>query len=127
MARIKGVDIPNDKQVGTYPKQAQGELEFDISNYLVSGDNVIQIKILDMYGTTGLTVGVIEGVSLELKSTFNQESAYYGKRCRSIADFYGNCFCGRFLCVGRSEFSSTKNSADFGCFTTRVSYYKSRI
>ena len=48
-------------------------------NLSLSGDNVIQIKILDMYGTTGLTVGVIEGVSLELKSTFNQESAYYGK------------------------------------------------
>ena len=71
--------IVNGKQVATYPKQAQGDLEFDISNYIISGDNNVQVKILDMYGTTGTTVGVIEGISLELKSNFNQETAYYGK------------------------------------------------
>ncbi len=69
----------NGRQVETRPKQPQGEIEFDISQYIVSGDNTIQIKVLDTYGTTGITVGTITGISLELKSTFNQDLAYYGK------------------------------------------------
>lgn len=71
--------VVNGKQVETRAKQAQGQVEFDISNYLISGDNTVQVKVLDMYGTTGITVGMISGVSLELKSTFNQDTAFYGK------------------------------------------------
>lgn len=71
--------IINGKQVETRAKQAQGPVEFDISSYLISGDNIVQVKVLDMYGTTGVTVGMISGVSLELKSTFNQDIAFYGK------------------------------------------------
>ena len=69
----------NGRQVETRPKQSQGAVEFDISQYIISGDNTIQVKVLDMYGTTGITVGTITGVSLELKSTFNQDVACYGK------------------------------------------------
>jgi hypothetical protein len=71
--------IVNNKQVETRPKQKQGTIKFDISRYIISGDNTIQIKVLDMYGTTGVTVGTITGVSLELKSTFNRDTAWYGK------------------------------------------------
>jgi hypothetical protein len=66
----------NDKQVETKRNQKQGIIEFDISDYIISGDNNIQIKILDMYGSTGITIGVINGVALELKSDFNNARAF---------------------------------------------------
>lgn len=71
--------IINGKQVETRAKQRQGEVEFDISRYLVSGDNNVQIKVLDMYGTTGTTVGIINGVSLKLSSNFDSSLAFYNK------------------------------------------------
>ena len=69
----------NGRQVETLPKQRQGQVRFEISSYLVSGDNTIQIKVLDMYGTTGLTVGTITGVALELKEAYSREKVEYGK------------------------------------------------
>ena len=69
----------NGKQVETRPKQHQGEVEFDISKYLISGDNNIQVKVLDMYGTTGVTVGIINGVALKLNSNFDSSLAFYDK------------------------------------------------
>ena len=71
--------IINGKQVETRTKQAQGEVEFDISRYLISGDNNVQVKVLDMYGTTGITVGIINGVALKLSSNFNSALAFYNK------------------------------------------------
>ena len=71
--------IINGKQVETRPKQHQGEVEFDISKYLISGDNNIQVKVLDMYGTTGVTVGIINGVALKLNSNFDSSLAFYDK------------------------------------------------
>ena len=69
----------NGKQVETRPKQRQGEVEFDISKYLISGDNNVQVKVLDMYGTTGVTVGIINGVALKLNSNFDSSLAFYDK------------------------------------------------
>ena len=69
----------NGKQVETRPKQHQGQIEFDISNYIISGDNTVQVKILDMYGTTGITVGTINGVALKLSSNFDSSLAFYNK------------------------------------------------
>ena len=71
--------IINGKQVEVRPKQAQGIVKFDITNYLVSGDNSIQVKVLDMYGTTSSTIGVINGIALKLNSTFNSSRAFYNK------------------------------------------------
>lgn len=71
--------IINGKQVETCTKQPQGNIEFDISRYLVSGDNNVQIKVLDMYGTTGTTVGIINGVALKLSSNFDSSLAFYNK------------------------------------------------
>ena len=71
--------IINGKQVETRAKQPQGNIEFDISRYLVSGDNNVQIKVLDMYGTTGTTVGIINGVALKLSSNFDSSLAFYNK------------------------------------------------
>ena len=67
----------NNKQVEVRPKQDQGIVEFDISRYIISGDNKIEIKVLDTYGTTGITVGIINGISLKLTSNFNSETAFY--------------------------------------------------
>jgi hypothetical protein len=69
----------NGKVVETRAKQRQGEVEFDISRHLVSGDNNVQVKVLDMYGTTGVTVGIINGVSLKLTSNFDSSLAFYNK------------------------------------------------
>ena len=71
--------IINGRQIETRAKQSQGEVEFDITNYLVSGDNNVQVKVLDMYGTTGITVGIIEGKSLKLTSNFDSSVAFYNK------------------------------------------------
>lgn len=69
----------NGKQVETRAKQRQGEIEFDITKYLISGDNSVQVKVLDMYGTTGITVGIINGVALKLSSNFDSSLAFYNK------------------------------------------------
>ena len=71
--------IVNGRQVETKAKQAQGEVEFDVGKYLVSGDNNVQVKVLDMYGTTGITVGIINGIALKLTSNFDSTRAFYDK------------------------------------------------
>lgn len=68
--------IINDKQVEVKPNQVQGDLELDVTKYLASGSNTIQVKALDNYGTVGITVGVINAVTLELKSNFNADLSY---------------------------------------------------
>ena len=66
----------NDRQVETRRNQKQGIIEFDITEFVASGDNTIQVKILDMYGSTGITIGVVNGVSLDLESDFDNTSIF---------------------------------------------------
>lgn len=61
----------NNKQVEVLADQPQGELTLDVSKYLIAGANSIQIKIIDAYGSSSLTVATINAVTLELKSSFN--------------------------------------------------------
>lgn len=68
----------NDRQVEVRPNCAQGAVTFDISKYVVIGSNNIQVKVLDMYGTTGLTIGVVNAVALGLTSNFDGNIAYEG-------------------------------------------------
>lgn len=68
----------NNKQVEVKANQAQGEISFNVTKYLIAGNNTIQIKVLDAYGTTGITVGTINAVTLELKSTFDATVSYTG-------------------------------------------------
>lgn len=61
----------NNKQVEVLADQPQGDLTLDVSKYLTAGANNIQIKIIDAYGSSSLTVATINAVTLELKSSFN--------------------------------------------------------
>ena len=66
----------NNTQVEVKANCTQGLVSFDISKYLVAGNNTIQVKVLDLYGTSKTTVGVISTVTLELESTFNYKLTY---------------------------------------------------
>lgn len=68
----------NSKQVEVRSNVPQGLVTFDVSKYIIAGSNNIQIKVLDLYGTTGITVSTVNAVSLELQSDFNADLAYTG-------------------------------------------------
>ena len=68
----------NDKQVEIKSNQPQGIVEFEISRYIVSGLNTIQVRVMDAYGTTGITIGTLSTVTLELTSSFNYKVARTG-------------------------------------------------
>ena len=68
----------NNKQVLVLPNQKQGLIELNLSPYLIAGNNNVQIKILDAYGTTGILVRTTAAVTLELKSNFNSALNYTG-------------------------------------------------
>jgi hypothetical protein len=68
----------NSKQVEVRSNVEQGIVTFDVSKYIIAGTNTIQIKVLDMYGTTGIAVSTINAVTLELKSDFNADLSYSG-------------------------------------------------
>lgn len=68
----------NAKQVEVRANVSQGIVTFDITKYIIAGSNTVQVKILDMYGTTGVTVGTLNAVTLELTSDFNANLAYTG-------------------------------------------------
>ena len=65
----------NSKQVEVRSNVPQGLVTFDVSKYIIAGSNNIQIKVLDLYGTTGITVSTVNAVSLELQSDFNADLA----------------------------------------------------
>lgn len=56
----------------------QGYVEFDATNYIVSGDNKIEVKVIDAYSTTKNLIANVTGVSLKLTSNFDDEMAYTG-------------------------------------------------
>lgn len=68
----------NAKQVEVRSNVEQGLVTFDVTKYIIAGTNNIQIKVLDMYGTTGVTVSTVNAVTLELKSDFNADLSYTG-------------------------------------------------
>ena len=68
----------NAKQVEVRANVPQGLVTFDVSKYIIAGSNNIQIKVLDLYGTTGVTVSTVNAVTLELQSDFNADLAFTG-------------------------------------------------
>lgn len=66
----------NEKQVEVKSNQPQGNITFNISDYIVTGNNTIQIKVMDAYGTVGTTIGTLNAVTLELKSNFDYTIPY---------------------------------------------------
>lgn len=68
----------NSKQVEVRSNVEQGIVTFDVTKHIIAGSNNIQVKVLDMYGTTGITVSTVNAVTLELKSDFNADLSYTG-------------------------------------------------
>ena len=68
----------NSKQVEVRSNVSQGIVTFDITKYVIAGTNNIQVKVMDMYGTTGINVSTINAVTLELTSDFNADLSYTG-------------------------------------------------
>lgn len=66
----------NNKQVEVKSNCPQGEVTFNLDKYLTTGNNVIQVRCLDAYGTTGITVGTLNTVNLEIKSSFDGSIPY---------------------------------------------------
>lgn len=56
----------------------QGYVTVEAGDFLVSGENVIQFKIVDMYSANTVLIGSINGVTLSLESTFNYKLPYTG-------------------------------------------------
>lgn len=70
--------IVNNKQVEVLANQAQGEVTFNLTKYIIAGANNIQVKVIDAYGGTSLTVSTINGVTLELKrGAFDANRNFY--------------------------------------------------
>ena len=66
----------NGKQVLIRADQPQGIVTFDVSKFLTSGANTVQVSVLDAYGTTGLKVSTINVVNFELQSNFDDTRPY---------------------------------------------------
>lgn len=56
----------------------QGEIRYDITEYISSGENKIEFKVTDAYSTSKNLIGNITGVSLKLTSTFEDDVSYSG-------------------------------------------------
>ena len=57
----------------------QGRLDYDVTDYLVSGENKVEFKVTDAYSTSTNLIGNITGVTLQLNSSFNDSVSYTGK------------------------------------------------
>ena len=57
---------------------AQGIVSFDVTDYIVSGDNKIEVKVVDAYSTTKNLIGTVTGVLLKLESHFNSNQEFSG-------------------------------------------------
>lgn len=56
----------------------QGQIDYDITEYIISGENKIEFKVVDAYSTSKNLIGNITGVSLKLTSTFEDDISYTG-------------------------------------------------
>lgn len=56
----------------------QGQIDYDVSAYLKSGDNKIEFKVTDAYSSSTNLIGNITGVSLKLTSSFEDDVSYTG-------------------------------------------------
>lgn len=56
----------------------QGQIDYDITQYLKSGDNKIEFKVTDAYSSSTNIIGNVTGVSLKLTSSFEDDVSYTG-------------------------------------------------
>lgn len=56
----------------------QGQIDYDITAYLKSGENKVEFKITDAYSSSTNLIGNITGVSLKLTSAFEDDVSYTG-------------------------------------------------
>ena len=57
---------------------SQGLVKFNLTDYIVSGDNKIEIKVVDAYGTSKNLIDNINGIILKLSSNFEDDISYTG-------------------------------------------------
>lgn len=57
---------------------AQGLVTFDISSAIISGENKVEIRVVDAYSTTKNYIAVISGIALHLASNFEDDISYTG-------------------------------------------------
>lgn len=67
----------NEKLIETRTA-AQGLLTFDITEYIISGENKVEIRIVDTYSNTKNLIDIVSGVTLKLASNFEDSLSYTG-------------------------------------------------
>ena len=55
---------------------AQGIVKFDLTDYIISGSNKIEIKVVDAYSSTKNFIDTINGITLKLASNFEDDISY---------------------------------------------------
>lgn len=58
---------------------AQGAFEIDVSPYLATGTNMVQVALSDVYGTSRKIVYTITVIELSISSTFDTTATFSGK------------------------------------------------
>lgn len=56
----------------------QGSLTFDFTDYIISGENKIEIRVVDTYSNTKNLIDIISGITLKLSSNFEDSLSYSG-------------------------------------------------
>ena len=56
----------------------QGLVTFDLTEYIVSGENKVEIRVVDNYSNTKNIIDIISGVALKLSSNFEDDLSYSG-------------------------------------------------
>jgi hypothetical protein len=56
----------------------QGLVTFDLTEYIVSGENKVEIRVVDNYSNTKNIIDIISGVTLKLSSNFEDDLSYSG-------------------------------------------------
>ena len=56
----------------------QGLVTFDLTEYIISGENKIEVRLVDAYSNTKNIIDIISGVTLKLSSNFEDDLSYSG-------------------------------------------------
>ena len=68
----------NDKLCLTQKNCPQGEVELDVTKYLIAGTNMIEVRALDAYSNLDKVVAQLTTVSIGLSSNFNADRVLKG-------------------------------------------------
>jgi len=59
-------------------KYNQGIVTFDLTQFIVAGNNKIEVRVVDAYSTVKNLIGSVNGVTLRLTSNFEDDISYTG-------------------------------------------------